>query len=63
VTKVASRPAHNRLFVVVLTYLRVDFWQRIDRIDPPTSSHSIFQLNPLEQRERKDKNKENDGLE
>jgi hypothetical protein len=36
--------------------------QLIDQIDPPTSFRSIFQPNPLEQRERKDKNKENDGL-
>ncbi len=26
---------HNRLFVMVLMYLRMDFWQNIDRIAPP----------------------------
>jgi hypothetical protein len=57
------RDHHNRLFVMVLTYLRVDFWQKNDQIDPPTSSHSVFRPNPLEQRERKDKNKENDWSE
>ncbi len=41
--------------MVVLTYLRGDFWQWIDRIDPPTSSHSVFRPNPLEQRQKQRK--------
>ncbi len=36
-------------------YLRVDFWQWIDRIDPPTSFHSVFQQNPFQQQEKEHK--------
>jgi hypothetical protein len=40
-------PDHNKFFVMVLKYLRVDFWQGIDRIDQPNFHHSIFQPNLL----------------
>ncbi len=55
------RDHHNRLFVMVLMYLWVDFWQWIDQIDPPTSFHSVFQPNPFQQQEKEHKKEKNDG--
>ncbi len=43
-------------------YLRVDFWQWIDKIDLPTSFRSVFQLNPFQLEEKEHKKEVNDGL-
>ncbi len=43
-------------------YLRMNFWQWIDQIDPPTFFHSVFQPNPFQQQEKEHKKEENDGL-
>ncbi len=41
-------PAQTLISVILLTYLRVDFWWWSDQIDPPTSFRSVFWPNPLE---------------
>jgi hypothetical protein len=64
-TKVASGPAHNRLFEVVLMYgtLEWTFGKELTELTPQPPPTAFSNTKSAGTERKKDKNKENDGSE